>query len=168
MDLYPGLRQGKEAAQIEFFGDNFVRANDYFYALYAARAGQPVYRYLFTRTPPSPRQTLGAYHSADIAFVHGKQMPLFDFTEEDQTLAQAMGDYWVQFARSGDPNLPSWPEWPAFTEATRRQMRLGLGSDLGATDEDDWPKLELLREYQLRLIEQMKQLRQSELAALPV
>jgi carboxylesterase type B len=79
-----------------------------------------------------------------------------------------MGDYWVQFARSGDPNLPSWPEWPAFTEANRRQIRLGLGSDLGATDEDDWAKLELLREYQLRLIEQMKQLRQSELAAMPV
>jgi para-nitrobenzyl esterase len=137
------------------------------YAVYAARAGQPVYRYLFTRTPPSPRQTLGAYHGSEIAFVHDKFLPLFDFTEADKALAQAMGDYWVQFARSGDPNLPSRPEWPAFTDDNQRQMRLGIGSELGATEVDRLAKLELFRRHLLRLIEEMKQLRQSEMEAVP-
>lgn len=164
---YPGLRQGEESSQIEFLGDNFVRANDHFYAAYAARSGQPVYRYLFTRTPPSPAQTLGAYHGSEVAFVHGKFMPIFDFTEEDKALAQAMGDYWVQFARSGDPNLAPHPEWPVYTADDPRQMRLGNGAELGAIEIDRPEKLELFRRHQLELVEQMKQLRQSEMEAVP-
>jgi para-nitrobenzyl esterase len=166
-DLYPGLRQGEESAQIEFLGDNYVRADDHFYATYAAGTGQPVYRYLFTRTPPSPKQTVGAYHSADLAFVHGKPMPLFDFTEEDKALAQAMGDYWVQFARSGDPNLAPHPEWPAFTAGDPRQMRLGHGAELGAIEVDRQAKLDLFRQHQEKLVKDMKQLRQSEMEAVP-
>lgn len=166
-DLYPGLRQGEETAQIDFLGDNFVRANDHFYAVYAAQTGQPVYRYLFTRTPPSPRQTLGAYHSADISFIHGKPMPLLDFTEEDKALAQAMGNYWVQFARTGDPNLAPHPHWPAYTADNPRQMRLGLGAELGATEVDRQTKLELFRRHLLGLIDEMKQLRQSEMEPVP-
>lgn len=161
-DLYPGLYQGKESAQVEFLGDNFVRANDHFYALNAARVGQPVYRYLFTRTPPSPRQTLGAYHGSEVAFVHGKFLPIFDYSEEDKALAQAMGDYWVQFARSGDPNLTPHPEWPAYTATDQRQMRLGLGSELGAIDIDRPAKLDLFRRDLEGVVEEMKSLRQGE------
>lgn len=164
-DLYPGLRQGEEAAQSDFLGDNYVRANDHFYATCATQTGQPVYRYTFTRTPPSPKQTLGAYHSADVAFVHGKPMPLFDFTENDKALARVMGDYWVQFARSGDPNLAGHPQWPAFTNDNPQQMR--LGSKLGATEVDGWTKLDLLRRHQLNLVEDMKQLQEAEMKPLP-
>jgi len=159
-DLYPGLRQGEEAAQSDFLGDNYVRVNDYFYATYAAQAGQPVYRYLFTRTPPSPTQTLGAYHSADVPFVHGKPMPLFDFTEEDKALSQAMGDYWVQFARSGDPNLAPHPHWPAYTADQPRQMRLGHEAELGAIALDRPVKLALLRQHLENLVGEMRQLQQ--------
>jgi para-nitrobenzyl esterase len=166
-ELYPGLRQGEETAQIDFLGHNYVRANDYFYAAYAVQTGQPVYRYLFTRTPPSPKQTLGAYHSAEIPFVHGKPMPLFDFTEEDKALAQAMGDYWVQFARSGDPSLPSRPEWPQFTADNPQQMRLGIGSELGAMEVDSREKLELSRRHLRGLTDEMKRLRQDEMEPVP-
>ncbi|UCG24902.1 MAG: carboxylesterase family protein [Chloroflexota bacterium] len=166
-DLYPGLRQGEESAQVEFLGDNFVRADDHFYATHAAGTGQPVYRYLFTRTPPSPRQTAGAYHGAELPFVHGKKMPLFDFTEEDKALAGAMGDYWVQFARSGDPNLAPHPEWPAYTADDQRQMRLDHGADLGAIEIDRQAKLNLFRQHQEKLVTEMKQLRQGETEAVP-
>ncbi|MGD2050173.1 MAG: carboxylesterase family protein, partial [Chloroflexota bacterium] len=152
-----------DSAQTDFWGDNLWGLGVDHYATYAARAGQPVYRYLFTRTPPSPTQTLGAYHSAEIAFVYESFLPMFDFTEEDVVLAQAMGDYWVQFAKSGDPNLPSRPGWPTFTADSQRQMRLGIGSELGATEVDRWPKFELLRQHLLGLIEEMRRLRQSEL-----
>ncbi len=166
-DLYPGLSEGQKSAQKIFLGDNFVRAQDHFYATYAAETGQPVYRYLFTRRPPSPKQTIGAYHSAELAFVHGKQMPLFDFTKADRALAQAMGDYWVQFARSGDPNLSPHPEWPLFTADNPQQMQLGLGTDLGAMEVDHRTKLDLFRQHLLGLVEEMKQLQHSELEATP-
>ncbi|UCG24903.1 MAG: carboxylesterase family protein [Chloroflexota bacterium] len=167
MDLYPGLRQGRNSAQNDFLGDNLWGLAVHHYATCAVRAGQPVYRYLFTRTPPSPKQTLGAYHMAEIAFVHDQFMPMFDFTEEDKALAQAMGDYWVQFAKAGDPNMASRPEWPAYTADDPRQMRLGIGSELGAIGVDRQAKLELLRQHLLGLIEEMKQLRQSEMEAEP-
>lgn len=163
MVLYPGLRQGRDSAQTDFWGDNLWGLAVDHYATYAAQAGQPVYRYLFTRTPSSPRQTLGAYHSAEIAFVYDSFLPIFDYTEEDKALAQAMGDYWVQFARSGDPNVVSRPEWPTFTADSQRQMRLGIGSELGATEVDRRAKFELLRQHLLGLIEEMKRLRQGEM-----
>jgi para-nitrobenzyl esterase len=166
-DLYPGLYQGEEKAQEDFLADNYVRANDHFYAEYAARAGQPVYRYLFTRTPPSPKQTLGAYHGSEIALVHGKFMPIFDYTEEDKALAQAMGDYWVQFARTGDPNLARHPQWAPYTAEDPQQMRLGTGADLGTIGLDSRARLEIMRQNQINLIEQMKQLQQSEPKTVP-
>ena len=34
-----------------------------------------------------------------------------------------MRAYWVNFARTGDPNGPNLTEWPAFTAATERVMQ---------------------------------------------
>ena len=36
-----------------------------------------------------------------------------------------MSSYWVNFARSGDPNGPGLPPWPAFTNAEGKVQDLG-------------------------------------------
>jgi Carboxylesterase family len=43
----------------------------------------------------------------------------------DRKLAEEMSSYWVNFARSGDPNSPGLPPWPAFTNAESRVQYLG-------------------------------------------
>ena len=34
-------------------------------------------------------------------------------------------DYWVQFARTGDPNLPGRPKWPQYRTEQPRVMEFG-------------------------------------------
>ena len=33
--------------------------------------------------------------------------------------------YWIQFAKSGDPNVDGLPEWPRFDTASQRYLELG-------------------------------------------
>ena len=76
-DLYPGLRQGDYAARLALLGDSLIGSPARFYALQAAKAGQPVYLYFFTRTPPSPRQTVGAFHFAETPYIFESANPVF-------------------------------------------------------------------------------------------
>jgi len=100
--------------------------------LVAARGGR-AYVYQFTRAgEDSVSRKRGAYHSAEITFVFGRPRPLLDVAGRaayDSTLAEAMSDYWVAFATSGDPNGPPaagrWPRWPAYTAAGDSTMELG-------------------------------------------
>jgi para-nitrobenzyl esterase len=41
---------------------------------------------------------------------------------EDLKLSDMISSYWVNFAKSGDPNGPGLPEWPAFTEKDQKVM----------------------------------------------
>jgi para-nitrobenzyl esterase len=74
----------------------------------------------------------GAYHSADITFTFGRPRPILESagrTAYDSTLAEAMSDYWVAFATSGDPNGPptagKLPRWPVYDRTTDAYMELG-------------------------------------------
>jgi para-nitrobenzyl esterase len=41
---------------------------------------------------------------------------------EDLKLSDMISSYWVNFAKSGDPNGPGLPKWPAFTENNQQAM----------------------------------------------
>ena len=40
----------------------------------------------------------------------------------DTTLSDRMMNYWVNFAKAGDPNAAGLPTWPVFTENTQQVM----------------------------------------------
>ena len=95
--------------------------------------GARAYLYQFTRVAEdSVNRKAGAYHSAEITFVFGRPVPLqpsAGHTSYDATLADAMSDYWVAFATSGDPNgAPSAgkrPRWPVYDRVTDAYLELG-------------------------------------------
>lgn len=112
--LYPGLANGEERAKVELQGDAWLGAPARYYAEQMARQGQPTYLYHFRRVPPSPNQTIGAFHTAELCFVHGSLSALYPMDEEDKYLAQQMMAYWTTFAAKGNPNTSRLPQWVSF------------------------------------------------------
>ncbi len=71
----------------------------------------PTWQYEFTRISPI-MPALGAHHAAELGHVFG-QLPA-GVSPVDQELARTMQGYWLQFARTGDPNREGLPTWPPF------------------------------------------------------
>lgn len=63
-----------------------------------------------------------AYHGAELPYVFGTHDPWMTTTDTDWQLAQQMMTYWVQFAKSGNPNADSLPYWPAFKSDNGKTM----------------------------------------------
>jgi para-nitrobenzyl esterase len=114
-------------------GDEWMGAPTRSFARLMSARGVPTYVYIFSRVgDDSLNRKRGAYHSAEITFVFGRPRPLqpsAGSTAYDSTVANAMSDYWVAFATSGDPNTPpaagKWPRWPRYESATDALLEIG-------------------------------------------
>ena len=114
-------------------GDEWMGAPTRTFARLMSARGAPTYVYMFSRVgDDSANRARGAYHSAEITFVFGRPHPLqpsAGSTPYDSTVAEAMSDYWVAFATSGDPNGPptagKWPRWPRYNPATDALLEIG-------------------------------------------
>jgi len=97
--------------------------------LQAGTGQHPVYYYSFRQRPPFPADSVyagwGASHFAELWYVfdHLDQSP-WKWTGGDRKLAAEMSAYWVNFARSGDPNGPGLPVWQAFINRENRVQYL--------------------------------------------
>jgi len=155
LELYPVT--GDDAvfdAASAIYGDSRGGATARLYARQMAKLGQPAYLYFFTRVPPSPKQTAGAFHAVEIAFVFAKTVPLFPWDEQDHAITQAMGSYWTQFARTGDPNLEGLPQWPRFSRAEQRNMV--FGPEIGARPVERAAAYDVFERHWMRLIEAVR------------
>lgn len=78
-------------------------------------ADEDAWVYYFTRARGGDAGgKLGAYHGAELPYVFGTHDPYMTTTAVDLSLTEAMMDYWVQFAATGDPNSARTPDWPRF------------------------------------------------------
>lgn len=92
----------------------------------AASTGNRAWVFHFTRIPATRlAKAGGAHHGVDLAYVFGNLDEPGAYTQTDRTLSDTVMAYWVNFARTGDPNGPGLPAWPAFTDGTDAHMEFG-------------------------------------------
>jgi para-nitrobenzyl esterase len=97
--------------------------------LQAGTGQSPVFYYSFRQHPPFPEGSVyagwGASHYAELWYVfdHQHQSP-WNWTAGDRKLTREISSYWVNFAKSGNPNGPGLPLWPAFTNAESKVQYL--------------------------------------------
>ncbi len=84
-----------------------------------SKQGLPAFQYEFSYFFPG---TAGPIHGAELFYVFGT---FYRPTLPDaQDLSDAIQKYWINFAKSGNPNEDSLPSWPAFTEQSKAYMIL--------------------------------------------
>lgn len=138
---------------VDMLGDDLFGVHMRYTGRRNAEAGEPTYLYHFTRVPPSPRQTIGAFHAAEISFVFNSHLPGLKVTEGDLALTDAMVAYWTNFARTGNPNGTGVPEWPAYS--LERDVWLDLNHSIRVIEGLRARKLDILEETLLERIERM-------------
>jgi para-nitrobenzyl esterase len=78
----------------------------------------PAYLYYFAFVPATRRTELpGAPHGSEVGPLFGREADA-----DAREMGRLMRQYWIQFARTGDPNGAGRPEWPAYDGVTDRWL----------------------------------------------
>ncbi len=125
-----------------------------FIARRAAAQGQPAYVYRFSYVAAAVRAKLsGAPHSSEIPYVfdtlkhsmwaaYGRHL-----TAQDEATARAMHAYWINFAKTGNPNGRGLPHWRRMTPQGNQLLNFTTAGPKPETD--PWQKrLDLVEQIQ--------------------
>ena len=96
------------AAQV--WGDIWFGGPAYYSAQKRSDDGLSTYLYFFERSVPSERQTIGATHALELAYIFGSFFPFVARDSWDDELSEIMLTDWANFAKNGIPNK-SWPKF---------------------------------------------------------
>jgi para-nitrobenzyl esterase len=105
--------------------------------LFAAQ-GLPAYQYRFSYVAESMRRTwmAGAPHATEIPYVFNTVAAKYgkDLTPQDAAVARAANTYWVNFARTGNPNGGGLPNWPRYAAASDEILDFAVAGPAATPD----------------------------------
>ena len=103
----------------------------------------PCYEYYFSKT----NDVLSNYHAGELPYAYGNlwRHPGL-YSEEDYALSEIMQQYWVNFAKTGNPNGEGLPEWKMRT-ADQDQL-LQLDTEIKMIDDPNAELYKIIDMYQ--------------------
>ena len=120
--------------------DALFVAPERFVAQTISAQGDPVWEYRFSYLPERVRGKLpGAPHGGETPFVFDSPtwyIAGVKLTPEDEKMAQEMSAYWVNFAKTGNPNGAGLPNWPGYNSAA--DMLMDFSEDGPVAKADPW------------------------------
>ena len=112
---------------------------------------EPVWRYFLTyRHPISQLEKYGSYHGMELLYLFNNWentlLGSFYFQPQDDSLQNVLLNYWVNFARTGNPNgdgLENWPQYSASGDCYLEINATPDGSNCGIRKEklDLWEEI---------------------------
>lgn len=146
--LYPVNAEEEIRIRVaELFGDTQFNYGTRLLAQSNSNQVANTWRYLFAKRRPT--QIDGPHHGQEVAHVFGNLSAKVtsvenDYDHRDELISNAMLNYWVQFAYTGNPNQAELPEWPRYE----------LGSDNMIVFENEISKANEFRKNNLDFIDQ--------------
>ncbi len=129
--LYPSASlEELQAQQDRYITDNWFLGGTRRMLLGMDDVSSPAFQYFFTRVNPE-NPAWGAHHAAELGYVFNT-LAGENHDGTDHGLAALMIDYWVEFARTGDPNGGDRPAWPQFDGKKQAYLELGDEVKTGA------------------------------------
>ncbi len=110
---------------------------------YVAAEERPVYEYYFTKS----NNSLSNFHAGELPYAYGNlwRAPGL-YSDADYALSEIMQNYWVNFAKYGDPNGENLPVWKPVTKDSSKLLEL---SDNIAMIDDPYSDIyAILEKYQ--------------------
>jgi para-nitrobenzyl esterase len=134
--FYPDAAKPSDLAA-SFYTDKVFSEPVRLLARFHAATGAPTFRYRFAYVPEARRGNPDEGHGRELQFIFGVEgVPGAGiFSRRDREVANRLRAYWINFARSGDPNGAELPHWGAVAD---RDRLLLITNDRITSGDDPW------------------------------
>ena len=141
--LYPASTNAEaDRYWAEVYGAVFFNYPHYCLNRLAAEEGIPTYEYLFSKD----NRSLGSWHSGELIYAFGRIPEKSKlYSDADRGLSSLMNSYWVNFAKTGNPNGDGLPVFEQNASSTRL---MEFGDNIGMIDEPYLKLYEIMDRWQ--------------------
>jgi para-nitrobenzyl esterase len=119
--MYPTISKNEKLLAQYWFADATFHAPARHFAAQMEKVKAPAYTYYFDYVLNMNLDTVpGVPHGDEIMFVFNNLEPFYGdaLSEQDKRIQSMMSTYWLNFAKTGNPNGKTVPKWTPYTSAT--------------------------------------------------